>query len=874
MYQTIHVGESLFLNNVSEDIDSDQVDMLIEWPEFVKQRRLEKVQNVYARALLSQLLYKDPQQRPSANYCLRSVFCTNSVSSVRFYGIGAEYDVYVCYRRQSYDNGTAVDAPLLLDNNEKTDEVEEVVVPYVDNTEQTNVEEEDQYRVKSTSQRKDSALNRMFGNISLSDSELNEEDSLLSENPENNSLDADSAEVSTFDDQMSNTNKAENVNIVKAIDTSTDDGKYSLLQQYCRSVGLSAAPTATVPLSLAPTTENNAVNPTPSSRDVMLTKCSAAVIMVTRETWKCLEDLNNRLIKEEKKNNTRGSMKANKTDVAVSSVENPEQDALLEDFLYELRIIMELQSMGLLERGVYVYAIGSATVNTTVDKTSANNIKSMHGENDTVNEIATVEEYILDSYFQHFLGEMVGRYGNSHPPSSMPNVTMPSLEKRVADYLTQYGYGVQSRHANMSLYEMFRFLVRIPTFHLLGPEKEAYQLATNNLMKVISGTGRINQSNSEGMSMYGSASRPNTGAFNMLRSSRLGSPQVLPRLTSANNRTTMHTAISNFPAIGSFTNPHSSSFSYNNMGSRNIGSIAAGITAGVNTGILGMGGTVPRTLSRGGLHSSSGRLHTPHSLSYSIPATPTNNIVTVGTVTLPAIHTQNIDYASHHHTSLNPNNQYSDTVYFPPARSPVTGLRVRTYSPSRTPQWVNYTDVTNEHIGTVHNLHNNNTSDGVRGKTPLSAQKRPITAGEGYNHAHTIPVRSWSHDEAEHTHGNNHHAFNHGFEPLLENEVTFYNNQDIVTVPYFTEIIGEDRVRTANAMSYMTSKLEESENTIANLEDELALLRQQVHNKDAELSKLRTVVRANQSVQPANSPGAASIAGSSVVVAPAGGKKR
>ena len=842
--------------------------MLIEWPEFVKQRRLEKVQNVYARALMSQLLSKDPQQRPSAQYCLRSVFCTNTISPVRYYGIGAEYDVYLCYRRQSYDHCTAVDAPLLLDTNEKAEETEEVVLPFIDTTE-TMVEEEDQFRVKSKSQRKDSALNRMFGNISLSDSELNEEDSLMSEIPENNSLDADSAEMSTFDDQLSDTKKA-GVDSVKAIDTSTDDGKYSLLQQYCRAMGLSAAPTATVTLSRGPTIANNEVNTPPSSRDIVLTKCSAAVIMLTRETWKCLEDLSARLIKEEKKNNPRGSMKANKTDAVTTVAETSESDALLEDFLYELRIIIELQSMGLLERGVYIYAIGSPTVNTTVEMTNVNNIQN--SEKGPANDIATVEEYVLDSYFQHFLGEMVGRYGNSHPPSSMPNVTMPSLEKRVEDYLTQYGYGVQSRHANMSLYEMFRFLVRVPTFHLLGPEKDAYQTATTNLMKVISGSGRINQSNSEGMSLYGSASRPNTGAFNMLRNSRLGSPQVLPRLTSANNRATMHTTLSNFPANGSFTNAQSSSFSYNNMGSRNIGSIAAGITAGVNTGILGMGGTVPRTLSRGGLHSSSGRLHTPHSLSYSIPATPTNNILTVGTVTLPAINTQSNNYASHN--SLYPSNQHSDTVYYPPARSPVTGLRVRTYSPSRTPQRVNYTDVTSEHTGTVHNMHNNNMGDGLRGKTPLSAQQRPITAGESHDHAHNIPVRSWSHDEAEHMHGNNYNLFNHGFEPLLENEVTFYNNQDIVTVPYFTEIIGEDRVRTANAMSYMTNKLEESENTIANLEDELALLRQQMHNKDAELSKLRTVVRANQSVQPMNSPGAASVSGSSVVLASAGGRKK
>lgn len=81
------------------------------------------------------------------------------------------------------------------------------------------------------------------------------------------------------------------------------------------------------------------------------------------------------------------------------------------------------------------------------------------------------------------------------------------------------------------------------------------------------------------------------------------------------------------------------------------------------------------------------------------------------------------------------------------------------------------------------------------------------------------------------------------------NDIAFYNNQDIVTMPYFTEIVGEDRVRTANAMNFMSTKLEESENALANLEDELALLRAQMNAKDNELSYLRTVVAAS-STQP------------------------
>jgi hypothetical protein len=91
-------------------------------------------------------------------------------------------------------------------------------------------------------------------------------------------------------------------------------------------------------------------------------------------------------------------------------------------------------------------------------------------------------------------------------------------------------------------------------------------------------------------------------------------------------------------------------------------------------------------------------------------------------------------------------------------------------------------------------------------------------------------------------------AFLHNTNPNIihnNNGIEFYNNRDIITVPYFTEIVGEDRVRTATTMQFMSTKLEESENHIANLEDELAMLRAQMSNKDAELSHLRSVVAAN-----------------------------
>jgi hypothetical protein len=196
------------------------------------------------------------------------------------------------------------------------------------------------------------------------------------------------------------------------------------------------------------------------------------------------------------------------------------------------------------------------------------------------------------------------------------------------------------------------------------------------------------------------------------------------------------------------------------------------------------------------------------------------------------------------------------------ARSPISGLRVRTFTPSKSPRHTNYADNTATTVTT--------TSLGPL-RTPSAGRRAvasPLLSGRGFSSGHdlrpdqssaSIPIRPWSSVDMGFTHGSFRNTTNFrtasGADDedfTHENEVAFYNNEDIVTMPYFTEIVGEDRVRTANAITYMSTKLEASENQIANLEDELALLRAQMSTKDVELTHLRSVVAATTAQSPLN----------------------
>lgn len=837
IFYLLLTGEPLFLNNVSEDIDSDQIDMLTEWPDFVKQKRLEKIRNTSARCLLSQLLSRDPLQRPSAAYCLQHPFIQDVTPIGRYVGVPASYGVYVCYRRTTTKNHTAIDA-----NPDHDSVIAEVEV----------AEEEplpDKEKTKT-------ALSRMFGTaISLS-SASQEDDEELSEG--GNSLDVDSQEKDTAGD-----NNCDNDPVAPAVvDPSTADGRYTLLQQLLLQSGAAPAPSGRCLLSTSlpsdlPTT---GIDMTSSSiaakmREIVLTKSSAAVIVLTKETWKALEDRctclardnavaskttsSRRVAAIDTKAKGKGALVTSTGSITskASEVSTIEQQQLLDDFLYEVRLIVELQSMGLLERGVFVVAVGDPAL------TVSNQTAAESGVDRT-----------LDSYFESYMSDMVGRYGGSHPTKSMPNVPIRDVEDRLVKFISSYGYGYSSTQANLPMTDLFRYLVRFPTFHIIGPEKEAFRAATESISALVFGSGRIIANNE---TQTHSGSRPNTGAFNMLRNSQIGTPLVATRTLSANN--------------------HSRSFS------GSFANTLPGITAGINAGILGMGNTVT---SRSPSSRGNARVGSATRLSRAVtPSSPSNTAL------------------EHLRLSSDVLDQaVGSVVPYRSARSPLTGLRVRAYTPTKSPRHLGYADITAQmqppsmqmqgdgrllsggrarissaglmrsgmgvvqQNSTGYASHNSSFGASPAAHSQQWGSRSFKLDRSGSPSAYNIPVRPWSgmqmsasansfYSQAYPTSGTadgigaTHSRDTEGDadEALLlpDNDIAFYNNQDIVTMPYFTEIVGEDRVRTATAMNFMSTKLEESENALANMEDELALLRAQMSAKDQELSHLRSVVAAS-----------------------------
>jgi hypothetical protein len=831
IFYLLLTGESLFLNDVSEDIDSDQVDILTEWPEFVKQRRLEKVADVSARCLLSQLLSRHPAQRPSAQYCLQHPFVANTLPLVRYVGVPPSFEVYLCYRRDKVVPIPAVQE--FVSAAEEAQEQCEGAKPTEVNTKDKNI----------------SAMQRMFG-ASFSGSDALGDDSqslddgslsLAGDSLQEGSVDADGATH-----QGGLRTGAVGVSSPAPVDDiTTPAGRVEMLRHYFNELGTTAADTLHCPVAVpqpssvvAAVSTDTVGDVTDESqrvlsaaeriargaaqwgREVALSKCGAAVILLSKETWKALEDRCAELTHAHKTAlaATRGgavSVRANKATApgAVKKAESSDEEQaraaeqlqLLDDFLYEVRLILELQSMGLFENGAFVIAAGEP--------------QPVQSDNQAE---GVSEGRVLSEYFQRYMGDMVGRFGGSHPGASAPNFVVPELEGRLAECLSVFGYGVASCHPNLTLNELFRYLVRLPTFHAIGPEREALRASVEGISALIFRTAHM------GCAV---ASRPNTGAFNMHHAARIASPQLVPVSDESRSRSNSALKKTSFTLTGTGTG----SYSAHSM---------AGITSGISAGVYPMGSSVSwdaHSSARSLLRTSSGRKNPGRAM----------------TPLAPLSHSRPV--SSDH--SLRQNALATAAQGVP--RSPVSGLRVRAYTPSKGPRHLGYADTTAQLSQQVRA----HSATGRSSASPQHSPARPYSSahdlfeGTGYLATGTgaIPIRPWSGVDPSFSHLRSFRnttnfgtsSGEEGEEFMHENEVAFYNNEDIVTVPYFTEIVGEDRVRTAHAMSYMSNKLEASENQIANLEDELALLRAQLANRDVELTHLRTVVATNAVQSPA-----------------------
>jgi len=111
-------SEPLFISSDEDNIDQENMKLLHEWtPEF-KDTKLAKVKDNYARNLISQLLTRDPSDRPTAARALAHPFLSNKTTA-RMPGEEAQYDVFLSYRVRSDADRVALLYSMLLDRGLK-----------------------------------------------------------------------------------------------------------------------------------------------------------------------------------------------------------------------------------------------------------------------------------------------------------------------------------------------------------------------------------------------------------------------------------------------------------------------------------------------------------------------------------------------------------------------------------------------------------------------------------------------------------------------------------------------------------------------------------------------------------------------------------
>jgi hypothetical protein len=91
----------------------------------------------------------------------------------------------------------------------------------------------------------------------------------------------------------------------------------------------------------------------------------------------------------------------------------------------------------------------------------------------------------------------------------------------------------------------------------------------------------------------------------------------------------------------------------------------------------------------------------------------------------------------------------------------------------------------------------------------------------------------------ESDHGDDKDIANNNSFDAAENDV-IERDEILMQLPYFTEIVGEDKASTSATMVYLAEKLEVKENEVLNLEDEIQLLQEKLKLQSEELRKLRS----------------------------------
>eukprot|EP01041_Mallomonas_annulata_P004901 gene4901-9775_t len=103
LYQLCHPEVKPLLQGGQDDNisfnndDEDNMFLLADWSSHFKNRKLSKITNDYARNLISQMLSKHPNNRPTLSRVLAHPFLSKKIVS-RMCGVEPEFDVFLSYR--------------------------------------------------------------------------------------------------------------------------------------------------------------------------------------------------------------------------------------------------------------------------------------------------------------------------------------------------------------------------------------------------------------------------------------------------------------------------------------------------------------------------------------------------------------------------------------------------------------------------------------------------------------------------------------------------------------------------------------------------------------------------------------------------------
>ncbi len=392
-------------------------------------------------------------------------------------------------------------------------------------------------------------------------------------------------------------------------------------------------------------------------------------------------------------------------------------------------------------------------------------------------------------YFDTHNGEIVGKYGGSHP-AVLPRIHVLAVEESVQRLLEEYSLGI-TQMTQITVQDIVNKVIGFPNIYIIGQQAEAFNYASQSLISMISG-GSVGSSATilasrpnTGFNINGSPSRPTTG-MRMLLSGivpavsnqhedsplRARSPETRSGVRSARTPPAMVLG-----ASGSLIN---------NRGYAVSPAFSRTLNVGSSMGVSCTFEPMPQTDGSSEDHFFRNSLPSSTSFPGSFP----------GMFWAPRVQSP----------------EESQKRSMPPTVVSSTALIAASRATSSTPSMRAITSNGSASSAVMHRSHsaaagiyNSDAPAGIRGRQPGSSSSSLLVNNEV--------------------------------------DVAFFDQNVPQQLPFFTEIVGEDKVKTGVALAFMTEKLRSKDLELAALHEELEMMRTNMEKSHDNLIALRNKVK-------------------------------